>query len=99
MLVPSWWGLALLGLAAYRTWRLLAEDSILDKPRLRLYQRIRKESFVDFLECPWCSGAWCAIAWYMLWWWEGNTVLAIASIFALSAVVGLIPSLLNQHQE
>ena len=90
MLVPSWWGLALLGLAAYRTWRLLAEDSILDKPRLRLYQRSRKESFVNFVGCPWCFGFWISLAWWGAWQlWPHDTLVA-AGVMALSAVVGII---------
>jgi len=90
LLVPSWYGLILLGLAAYRTWRLLAEDSILDKPRLRLYQRIRKESFVDFVSCPWCFGAWLVLAWWGAWQlWPHGTLVA-AGPLALSAVVGII---------
>ena len=90
MLVPSWYGLILLGLAAYRTWRLLAEDSILDKPRLRLYQRIRKESFVDFISCPWCFGWWLCLVWWGAWQlWPHGTLVA-AGPFALSAVVGII---------
>ena len=90
MLVPSWWGLALLGLAAYRTWRLLAEDSILDKQRLRLYQRIRKESVVTFVGCPWCFGFWIALGWWGAWQlWPHDTLVA-AGVMALSAVVGII---------
>ena len=90
MLVPSWWGLALLGLAAYRTWRLLAEDSILDKQRLRLYQRIRKESFVDFVGCPWCFGFWISLGWWGAWQlWPHGTLVA-AGVMALSAVVGIV---------
>lgn len=31
--VPNWWALLLLALAAWRTYRLLAEDTIFEKPR------------------------------------------------------------------
>ena len=33
--IPTWYGTILLSLAAYRVWRVLAEDTILDRPRAR----------------------------------------------------------------
>jgi len=90
MSIPSWYGLVLLGLAAWRTWRLLAEDTVLDGARLRLYKRVRKESFVSFVQCPFCFGFWLAAAWWGAWQlWPHGTLVA-AGVMALSAVVGII---------
>jgi hypothetical protein len=44
--------------AAYRTWRLLAFDTILDIPRQHVQGAVRR-----FLECPWCAGFWITAAW------------------------------------
>ncbi len=81
----TWWTLTLLGLAAYRTWRLLAQDSILDAPRGRLPLGV---SF--FVECCWCLGFWVAVAWWACWEAWPHGTLWVAAPFALSAVVGLV---------
>lgn len=59
MLTPGWYALLLLSLAAFRSWRLIAVDTILDKPRARLPQ-----PWQEFLECPWCTGFWVGLAWW-----------------------------------
>lgn len=98
--IPGWWESLLLALAAYRIFRLLAEDTILDRPRraaLRLdaeWQnddddpgpRYRQEWGL-FLTCPYCAGFWIALAWWLAWLlWPHATVL-VAVPWALSAVV------------
>lgn len=47
----------LIGLASYRIWRLLAEDTILEPFRLWLPDW---DWIGDWLYCPWCSGSWVA---------------------------------------
>jgi hypothetical protein len=95
--IPNWYGLVLLGLAAYRTWKLLAEDTILDKPRAWFVYGFRKwrgngsAGYVsEFIACPWCLGFWTALAWWGAWqlWPHGTAVAAIP--FAASAIVGLL---------
>lgn len=105
MRVPDWWEALLLGLAIFRTFRLLARDSILDGPRAWLIRLPRDweegdfvpEGFRDkwslFIVCPWCLGAWLALIWWGCWQiWDHGT-LVVAGLAALSAFVGLIAKL------
>jgi len=106
MSIPNWYELLLLGLASYRTWRLLAEDVILDRPRAwvvglsgwKAGQRTPgsyREGLAEFLTCPACAGFWCSLAWfasYQLW--PHGTVVASVP-FALSAVVIAVASVLS----
>lgn len=91
--VPSWWPFLLLALAAFRTWRLLAEDTILDGPRARLVQRMPKGE--EFVTCPWCAGFWIALAWWLAWeaWPHGTLVAAVP--LAISAIVGVVAANLD----
>ena len=100
MNVPSWYGVILLSLAAWRLWHLLAEDDILDRPRryvTRLDEKWEKEGdpvpkeyrvgFANWLTCPYCFGAWVALAWWGAWLiWPHETLIA-ATPFVLSAGV------------
>jgi hypothetical protein len=43
----------LLSLAAYRLWRLIAQDTISEPARDLLPARVREP-----VECPWCAGSW-----------------------------------------
>lgn len=108
MSVPGWYPLVLLALAAFRTWRLLAEDDITDGPRryvtrLGSWQKegdsLPKEYRVrlnDFLACPWCLGFWLALGWWGAWeiWPHGVTVAAVP--LALSALVPLANRLTSE---
>ena len=91
--IPSWYTLILLSLAAYRTWRLLAEDTILDRPRAWLLRKLPKGE--EWLTCPWCAGAWVSIGWWLAWqaWPHWTGVVAIP--FVISALVGLVGSHLD----
>jgi len=103
MNVPSWYVLVLLSLASFRTWRLLAEDDILDKPRryvTRLGDKWEKEGdpvpkeyrigFGKFIACSWCLGLWVALAWWGAWQvWEFGVEVAAVPL-ALSALVPLL---------
>lgn len=105
MTVPSWFTFGLLALAAFRTYRLLAEDTVLDWVRLPLVGLPRgwkegdpvpksyRERLAVFIECPWCMGFWVSLGWwgaYELW--QHGTVVA-AFLAALSGAVGLIAKL------
>ena len=105
MTIPNWYELLLLGLAAYRTWKLLAEDVILDRPRAWIVglsdwtagQRTPasyREGLAEFITCPWCFGAWNAIGWWGLWQAFPHFALVAAVPFAISVVVGSIASVL-----
>lgn len=68
----NWWWFLLLGLASWRFFRLLAEDTILDKPRRRLLRlgdwqeddgtqnlpEDYREEWGIFITCPYCAGFW-----------------------------------------
>lgn len=97
MTIPNWWSFALLGLAAYRVWKLVAEDTILDKPRAWFVYGFRKwrgngsaEYVKDFISCPWCLGFWVALAWWGAFEaWPHGTIIATVPL-AISAIVGVL---------
>lgn len=78
-MIPEPWQFVLLALIAFRVWRLLAEDDILERPRRRLLRLSRewadgdpiprgyRNEFALFLTCPWCLGAWVSLAMYVVW--------------------------------
>lgn len=97
MNVPSWYELALLVLAAFRTWKLIGEDTILDRPRnWTLKQAFRvagpkgKDYVETLLECPWCAGFWVSLAWWGAWEAWPHAALIATVPLAISAVVGVI---------
>lgn len=106
MTIPNWYQMLLLAGAAFRIWRLLAEDDLLDWPRRKLLRlgEWREEgdlipanyhrSLGKFLTCSWCFGAWVALIWWMAWevWPHGTIIAAVP--WVLSAVVGAIAKLL-----
>lgn len=109
MKIPGWYVLILLSLAAFRTWRLLAEDDILDRPRryiTKLGEKWEKEgdpvpsdyrlALGSFIDCPWCLGFWLALGWWAGWqiWPFGVEVAAVP--MALSALVPLAHKLSSQ---
>lgn len=95
--VPGWYEGLLLALAAFRTFKLLATDTILDWPRNRSYEQVfhwwgpkAKLYWQEFLECPWCTGFWMSLGWWGAWqlWPHGSLVAAVP--MALSALVGTL---------
>jgi hypothetical protein len=86
--VPSVWPFVLVALAAFRTWRVIAEDTILDRPRARFVGWLPKGE--EFVTCPWCAGFWVSLAWWGAWEAWPHWTLIVAAPFAISAVVGLI---------
>src|SRR5690349_837802 len=105
MNIPNWYTLLLLGGAIFRTFRLLARDTILDGPRAWLLRLPRdwkegdkipggfKEKWSVFLLCPWCLGAWLTLAWWGAWQFWPHTTTALAALAWLSAFVGMIAKL------
>ena len=108
---PDWWALLLLALAAFRVYRLIGEDTILDRPRrwaLRLGNDWQKqgdrvppgyrEKWGVFITCPWCAGFWISLAWWAAWLaWPGWTLWA-ATPWAISAVVALVAKNLDREE-
>lgn len=97
MSIPNWWEALLLLAAAYRLWRLLSYDTILDRPRTWVLQSIRDNETRDdywsiFLTCPWCAGFWMTAGWWAAWQAWPHATLVVATPFALSLAVGLLGS-------
>lgn len=100
MSVPNWYQLLLLVLAAFRTWKLLADDDLLDGLRRHVTRLGAYESgpfppgyrkkLGDFISCPWCFGFWISLAWWGMWQWLPHGTLVVASVAAISALVGII---------
>jgi Protein of unknown function (DUF1360) len=86
--VPDAFELALLGLASFRVWRLLAVDLILEPIRTRL-----PESWLPFLECPWCAGFWVSVAFFVAFELQHDTLL-IAAPLAISVIAAALFDLL-----
>ncbi len=96
-------GLIIVTLGAWRAWRVISTDTILDWPRDRILGTItlaggvthyKRKHLADFVGCAWCLGFWLALgaaaAWH--WWSKDNTVL-ISIPLAASAAIGLITNL------
>lgn len=97
--MPEPWKLGVLAAAAWRTWMLLAWDSILDAPRDRLFPGGSPSA--RWLVCPYCAGFWVVLAWTVAWAIDDRTVWA-ALPFALNAAVILfdrIIDVLEKHGE
>lgn len=104
MSIPDWWQAILLVAAAFRVYRLLAQDTILDGPRSRLLRyhgwqegtplpdgfRIK---WGEFLTCPWCSGFWISLSWWGAWQLWPHATVVVAVPLAVSAAVGLVAQL------
>jgi hypothetical protein len=91
--IPSVWVFALLTLAAFRVWRLLAIDTFppVEKVRNRLLFPDGKhlnKPLAEFLKCSYCSGFWVTLIWYLAWLLWPHAAVVAAVPFALSAVVG-----------
>ena len=86
MEVPNWYEVVLLALAAWRTFQLIAEDDILDRPRRYVTGKL-DEKWELFIECPYCAGFWIAVAWWAAWQIENEWTLIVATPFVLSAGV------------
>jgi hypothetical protein len=91
------WEFALLALAAFRVWKFLADDDILEPLRdrvLALYESNpqRAGAIAGFLACPWCLGFWVAVIWWVAWLALPTVTLFLATPWALAAIVGLLAS-------
>lgn len=93
-MIPPAYEFLLLAAIAYRGWRLLAEDSLLDKPRMWLVGLPRdweegdsipkgyRNELAKFVNCPWCLGAWVSLATYVGWMLTiGDTPDSVSAVF------------------
>lgn len=88
-MIPEPWEFALLALAAFRVWKLVGDDAVLDRPREAILARL-SETWDYFIICPWCAGFWITLAWWGAWLALDTTALVAATPFALSAAVGYL---------
>lgn len=96
-MIPSPWVLVLLGLAAFRTWKLLAEDTIFDRPRARL---LTGHAGLDqFVSCPWCLGTWLAAVWWGCWQLWPHPTLVAAGLIAVVTLASLTATVLASLPE
>lgn len=107
-MIPGPWEFVLLTLAVFRLWRLVAEDSVLDRPRAWLLgvpgwlpvggetpPAGYREKLALWLTCPWCAGFWLSVAAWAGWVAEPRWTLILAVPWALSGAVGLVASKLG----
>lgn len=98
MTVPNWYELILLSLAAFRTFRLIAADTILDGPRERIIQRAAwqlpngkyRKKLDEWVHCPWCMGFWVSLIWWGFYLITPEWSVRLAVPWAISAVVALV---------
>ncbi len=83
------WQFALIALTAWRTFHLLAWDSILDRTRAALFdEKTSMGRLLDaFVSCVFCLGFWVALAWVAAFWITPHWTLVVAVPFAVSAAV------------
>ncbi len=101
-MIPTWYPLTLLGLAAFRTWKLIGDDTILDRPRnwsmlgaFKLGGPKLKDYWETLIECPWCAGFWVSLLWWGAWYlWPHGTLIATVPL-AISAVVGFLGTIFH----
>jgi len=111
MRIPDWWAFALLALAAWRIFELIAHDTILDRPRrwaLKLGADWEKEGdlvpdgfrekWALFIQCSHCCGFWVGVAWWGAWLIFPHATLVIAVPFALNAVVIALAKILASDE-
>lgn len=89
MRVPSPYQAAILVGASYRVWRLLGDDSILDRPRDALVDA--SPPWVDeLLGCPWCLGWWTTLGWWGAFQIDPDRAIELATPWALATAVGAV---------
>lgn len=96
---------ALIGLAAYRGWRIIGKDQITEPIRAWLIQReSRLAMFVlDLIGCAWCAGFWLAgIGAFVVFHHGGNVahvVIVWLSASAVAGLLGMVDGLLTRRSE
>lgn len=88
MRTPGPWETVVLAAAAYRLWRLAAEDSILDRPRDRLLAD--RPGLDEFVACPWCLGFWIGAGTWAAYQAQPERTVAAAAPWAISTGVGVL---------
>ena len=86
-----------IGLAAFRLYRIAGVDSITEPfhGRLNASRTRVGQWFSELVSCPWCIGFWASVALSVLGWWAGLYSWQEAVLIALAAstVCGITGSL------
>lgn len=111
MKIPDWYELVLLGLAAWRSFQLVAFDEVLNRPRrwaLRLGDEWKdvhdpipddyRYAWARWLVCPYCAGAWVALAWWASFEIWAKETLVLASLLAVSTLVIGLAKILSSEK-
>jgi hypothetical protein len=104
MKTPDWWVALLLFGGAFRVYRLIAKDVILDRPRAFLLglgewrpgtptPATYREHLAEFVTCPWCMGLWVTLGWWLAWQQWPHAVTVVSVPLAINTAVGLVAKL------
>lgn len=97
--IPEPYHFALLALASWRLWKLIADDRISERPvNWLVCRRLAGKWGGELVDCPYCLGFWTSGLAYAIWlsilddWPDtaGEAIGVLGVWFALSAAVGLI---------
>ncbi len=97
-MIPSAWQFAILTLAVFRIYRLLAEDTVPPLPEWRdrlvgfdhADSTFKRPVLADMIACGYCAGFWLSLITASLWYWQPHATLVVAVFPALSGAVGLV---------
>lgn len=112
MTIPNWYSLLLVGIAAWRTFQLLAYDDILNRPRrwaLRLDPNWEEEGdpvgdkyrvkWAIFITCPYCAGFWISVGWFIALQVSLYWTVIAALPFVLNTIVVAGSKLLSKEED
>jgi hypothetical protein len=91
-MTPEPWEFILGALAIYRATHFLAEDTIIDRPRDWLVERLG-DRFDELITCYWCAGTYVTLAAWGAWLIAPGAATFVAAPLAAMAVVGLLGKL------
>jgi len=87
---PMFWAVMLLNVGAvYRLSRVIARDSILDRPRNAMVENFHGP-LVNLIQCMWCLSFWYALVavFFTAWDTTHDLWLIVAAVLTLSTVTG-----------
>lgn len=114
MKVPDWYAFVLLGIAAWRTFNLLAHDKILEGARRRLTRlpldwgadpKVKEPlpeeyrvKWAVFINCEYCFGFWIWAAWFAAYEITQKPTLIAAALMAGNAIVVALAKVLTPEE-
>ena len=96
LVFEPWLIFIIISLATFRITRVITTDVIFDVPRNKIWKKYPPHTSIGYLlTCNWCMSIWVASLLVICYTIIPTFTLALSSIFALSAVAGLISSKLD----